>query len=68
MEEIRAKYIDNCARCGDDHADVVFKKLRRPIEDADGNTLYTHWAPCPYTCEPILMRVIVEEGEGCSGW
>lgn len=45
--------INNCARCGGSHR-VVFKKLARPMTESR----HTHWALCPVTDEPILMRVI----------
>lgn len=52
--------ITNCTRCGGEHKEVEFKRLTNSIENSDG-TLWTHWAPCPITGEPILMRYILED-------
>lgn len=39
-----------CARCGNDHPRIVFRRFRRyPINE------FTHWALCPSTEEPVLM-------------
>jgi len=46
--------ITRCARCGNDHIDLEFKPLSRPM----GN--WTYWAACPVTGEPILLRVVPE--------
>lgn len=43
-----------CARCGQNHAKVAFKRLKRPVIDSDG-TVWNYWAMCPETREPILM-------------
>lgn len=43
-----------CARCGQNHANIVFKKLLRPCEHM------TYWASCPQTGEPIMLKI---EGE-----
>ena len=40
-----------CARCGKDHVGLSFYKFAKPA----GRD--THWAPCPETGEPILLRV-----------
>lgn len=40
----------NCARCDKDHEDLWFQMLARPADH------HTHWAPCPTTREPILLR------------
>lgn len=53
-----------CARCGGDgHDNIVFKPLTYPIELKPGADAYTltHWAMCPATDEPILLRVMREE-------
>jgi hypothetical protein len=47
--------IKNCARCGGNHEDLVFNKLRRPTQTPEK---WSHWASCPKTKEPILLRVI----------
>lgn len=55
-----------CARCwGDGHSELLFNELTHPIEDSNGN--FTHWALCPTTNEPILMRVVPESGNSENG-
>lgn len=54
--ETRTHGVVNCARCGGDHAALIYKKLQQPIEDGD-LTLWEWWTLCPVTEEPILMRV-----------
>ncbi|MFA4971824.1 MAG: hypothetical protein WC683_04375 [bacterium] len=49
--------VEGCARCGKTHADLLFKRFKRPAGS------YTWWAACPKTGEPILMR-IREKAEG----
>jgi hypothetical protein len=46
---IEATNIVECARCGNDHEKMTFKKLK----NASGKN--THWAMCPDVDEPILM-------------
>jgi hypothetical protein len=45
------KNIAACARCGGTHKAVRFQPFTKPPENA------THWASCPQTGEPILIRV-----------
>lgn len=46
-----------CARCdGNGHDGLLFLPLIRPIPHPDGDL--THWAPCPITGEPIVMRAL----------
>lgn len=49
-----------CARCGDDHAELEFVQFARPIEDSD-STIWTYWTMCPTTNEPILLKVTEED-------
>ena len=49
--------VNGCPRCGNNHKDVVFLKLTRPIEDSDG-TQWTYFALCPSKTEPILLKII----------
>lgn len=61
--------VRDCARCGDDHDGVIFAELLRPIElmqRQGGGYVFkiTHWASCPKTAEPILMRSSGEEDAG----
>lgn len=46
--------LKGCARCGEDHDDLTFKKLRR------SNPRHDHFAMCPETEQPIMMKT----GEG----
>jgi hypothetical protein len=43
--------VRGCARCGGDHPKLEFKKFKNPCIER------THWALCPTTGEPILMRI-----------
>lgn len=45
-----------CARCGDDHRHMLFKKFINPPPEA------TYFAACPKWSEPILLKV-VDHGE-----
>lgn len=55
--------VENCARCGNTHNDVEFKRFaQNPVKHIDGNLLntqITHWGMCPNLNEPILMRIKV---------
>lgn len=42
--------IAGCARCGQNHAVLQFKRLERPIGDL------TFWASCPTNGEPVLLQ------------
>jgi hypothetical protein len=55
-----------CARCGQDHPQLVFKKFLRSVEadEVGDNPSWTHWAPCPTNGDPILMRVWTDEEIG----
>lgn len=45
--------ICNCARCGQNHENLIFYKFTRPSGE------YTHYAYCPTNGEPILMKIIL---------
>lgn len=45
--------VGNCARCRENHEGLVFRKLRRPVSSEQ-----THWATCPTTGEPIILRIM----------
>lgn len=56
-------HLNGCARChGDGHGNLTFTQLTHPVDVGDGAPL-THWALCPATLEPILMRYQVMERE-----
>jgi hypothetical protein len=40
-----------CARCGNDHALLRFKRMDKP----SGSN--THWAMCPFTGDPIMLSI-----------
>lgn len=47
--------LNKCARCGGHHLGLTFFPFMRPPKTG-GRTMWTHYAPCPKTHEPILMR------------
>lgn len=53
--EIIVTDVGNCARCGEDHSMVAFKRLTHPCLQ------FTHWAPCPTNGEPIMMHIVSQE-------
>ena len=46
-----------CARCEQDHDDLEFTELSKPIDE------WTFWAKCPTTGEPILLLIETEEAQ-----
>lgn len=57
--------IVTCARCGEDHTKLMFREFLTPIEDANGRWMY--WAICPKNHEPVLMRIVDDDGEVQDG-
>ncbi len=55
LSNITVPIIENCARCGGTHENIVFMGLAQPI--TVGAKLYAHWAPCPTNGEPIINRI-----------
>ena len=49
--------VRKCARCGGDHDRVGFKPFTNPPRR------FSHWAHCPKSGEPILMRLVETESE-----
>ena len=47
-----ATSVFSCQRCGHNHTEVEFSPLTNPRDE------WTHWAFCPVTLQPILMRVL----------
>jgi hypothetical protein len=45
--------VKDCARCQEDHLNLEFSKLRIPSNS------WTHWASCPNTMEPIMLKLVV---------
>ena len=67
--------VHECARCGLDHTGLPFRRMTRPMEADDGLD-WTHWALCPTSLDPILMRIEPDPpasdgapngGNGCNG-
>lgn len=62
--EFLVEHLVGCARChGDGHDLLWFRKLRYPAEvkaanDTVDDVVFSHWATCPTTGEPILMAWI----------
>lgn len=53
--------VEGCSRCGERHADLSFQEFVKPPNYV-GLTL-THWALCPTTGEPLLLRpASIEDG------
>ena len=47
--------INGCARCGNTHMNVLAKRFNIPVSDPVGN--FTHWVMCPYSHDPVLVRI-----------
>lgn len=47
--------VTECARCGEAHNGLEFHQFSRPFRE-DNGTLWEHWATCPVTHEPMLLR------------
>lgn len=59
LEAVMKTNVKCCARCEANHMNLTFQTFRIPVHE-DG-CLFTHWAMCPTTQEPILMRFIATE-------
>lgn len=64
---VTVKLVENCARCGESHANIWFSRFTRAVIHNDG-TQSGYWAVCPVTREPIIMAMQseqrVEENDG----
>lgn len=55
---MKVRNIRNCSRCGGDHDEVEAKKMERPHAPSEAHPLvWTHWAACPTSGDPILIMV-----------
>lgn len=54
--------LTGCARCGEEHHELVFRPLVRAVE-RDGDVIATHWAACPTSGDPILMITLPKPGK-----
>ncbi len=52
--EIVVTDVKHCARCRQDHKDLLFKALTHPVVDSDG-TVWEWYTLCPVNHEPILL-------------
>jgi hypothetical protein len=50
--------VNQCARCGENHPPLSFKRAYLTPDDSPGILAWTHWALCPTTGDPILMIVV----------
>lgn len=49
--------VTGCARCGEPHARLEFKRFQSPSRMASGGRM-THWSMCPVSYEPIFLIVL----------
>jgi hypothetical protein len=60
MSETREVKIEYCARCEEDHREIVFYKFKgKPIE-IEGER-FAYWGWCPSLLEPLILRVEEDE-------
>jgi hypothetical protein len=57
LASIEVPSMKRCARCGQDHGPIDFDRFINPPPNV------THWAPCPATGEPILLRLVDHAGD-----
>jgi hypothetical protein len=55
--------VRRCARCAGDHDDVTFLPFTKPNVVGSTGITYTHFAMCPTTNEPILLRFVQKSPE-----
>jgi hypothetical protein len=60
---MKVRNIDNCSRCGGRHDELEAKKFDRPhaCEENIQTRTWTHWAMCPTSGDPIMVRNTTEE-------
>ncbi len=58
MEEVTYN-VKSCARCGQDHDNLIFKKFKNPF--IFKNVEIEYWALCPICHEPILLHIISQQ-------
>lgn len=54
--------VTSCARCHEDHPGLTFRPFANPISLPSTAPL-THWAICPGTGEPIVLRIEKSVGQ-----
>ena len=63
MNELKVT-INRCARCGVSHEGLLFKPFKNPVLDPErleNITLFSHWALCPTSGEPIVLKILPEK-------
>jgi hypothetical protein len=58
--------VDECERCGEEHASLTFIELQRQQAGANG-TDWDYWASCPTTGEPLMVTFPEDPAEQESG-
>ncbi len=50
-----------CARCDGNHEQLAFRKMNNPMDfgAGDDRAIYTHFALCPNTGQPVVLRQTV---------
>ncbi len=54
----RHQDVSPCERCLCDHPGLLFVPFQRLQIGSQAEAVSTHWALCPTTGEPILLRVV----------
>ena len=56
--------IENCARCGGNHGEVIASKLTIPFAPPEAApVVWTHYFYCPSNGEPVLLVVTPKNAE-----
>ena len=55
-EETMSLPVTACARCGENHDAIKYRRFQRPVVDDDG-TVWDWWGTCPTNGDPILMHM-----------
>ncbi len=58
---MKIKKLIGCARCGNEHENLKFIKLKRAVLSWNGlvkETIFTHYCLCPKNGQPIMLKTI----------
>ena len=55
LDAVVVEAVRDCSRCGGNHRTMIFRELNRSEKDSAGIRC-NHFAICPKTKQPILMR------------
>lgn len=47
--------VKHCARCGEDHENLIFSLLANPQDE------WKYWALCPDSHQPVLLKVTEDQ-------